>query len=423
MRMSESTDLPSRCLEALRRAGVPDGCGVVVGMSGGADSTALAELLHGSGYRIEAVHVDYGFRGEESETDARFVRDLALDRGWGFHLIGKPELPGGNRQAAARAVRYAAFERVREQTRCEAVAVAHHADDQLETVLLQIARGSGPDARHGMEPRIGWVVRPLLDIRATELRAWLQARGAGWREDGSNRDLRYRRNRLRQLVVPALGPAHRRAAAAVAAFSRHLAAALDADGARAADAPLVRIPDAALAPSAWSRARTARLLRAFGRRLAPAEWHALLRGGFRPGQRVGALTRERGGWSFRPDGWDLHVRAEPATEVRPGTVTLDADRLGTNYHIRPWQAGDRIRLAPPAGTQKLSDCCNRPSVPAAWKARCRVVVALDGSIAAVIFADPDKAGPEGRVAAAYLPGPDTRHLLRFVPCMSTSQTT
>lgn len=183
-----------------------------VGVSGGADSVALLRLVEDRpGLAIHVVHLDHETRGGASGEDARFVEALAASLALPFTAARRSQIEPGltrlpaNPSARFRAARLALFGHVvREHGLC-GVILAHHADDQAETVLHRLLRGAGAAGLAGMSPRatLGGllVLRPLLDLRRHELRAVLAARGQAWREDASNTSNDYLRNRLRRLLA------------------------------------------------------------------------------------------------------------------------------------------------------------------------------------------------------------------------------
>ena len=180
---------------------------LLVGLSGGADSVALLLLLKERGGRIEAAHVNHGLRGDASDGDEAFVR--ALCEAWNIPLrIYRATPPEHPSEEWAREARYGFLRQAMRETGAEALALAHHRDDQAETLLMHLVRGSGLKGMTGMAPdatRDGIrVVRPLLGVSGRELRALLTERGQGWREDASNRDQRYLRNFLRLEIMPKL---------------------------------------------------------------------------------------------------------------------------------------------------------------------------------------------------------------------------
>ena len=185
-----------------------------VGVSGGADSVALLSLLR-SAQRADlllvVVHLDHETRGGASAEDARFVKALAERDGLPCVVATRSEIEPSvsplpsNISAKYRAVRFQLFRRVVRERRLDGVILAHHADDQAETVLHRLLRGAGPAGLGGMSPRrtLGdlLVLRPLLAVRRDALRAYLKFTGEAWREDESNASLEYARNRARALLA------------------------------------------------------------------------------------------------------------------------------------------------------------------------------------------------------------------------------
>ncbi len=180
-------------------------------VSGGADSTALlvlmAELRQTHGFEAVVLHIDHGLRNDSAD-DARFVRELAKTYALPFHMTRAKivRAPGESLEMAARRVRLAFFEKMTRRLRLDAIATGHHADDVAETFILRMARGSGPEGLAGLK-RISHVgaltfIRPLLDLRDTDLRAFLRTRGIVWREDSTNTDLSIPRNNVRHRILP-----------------------------------------------------------------------------------------------------------------------------------------------------------------------------------------------------------------------------
>jgi tRNA(Ile)-lysidine synthase len=183
-----------------------------VGVSGGADSVALLSLLRRCpDLQLHVVHLDHQTRGEESTADARFVAELATKWNLPATLALRQQIepllpdPPSNLSARFRALRMKLFAQVVAERNLSGVILAHHADDQAETVLHRLLRGSGYEGLCGMSPaaRLGSlrVLRPLLGIRRAELRAWLTSTDQPWREDSSNFSDKYLRNRLRAFLL------------------------------------------------------------------------------------------------------------------------------------------------------------------------------------------------------------------------------
>ena len=206
---------------------------VLVGFSGGADSTALLDRLSGmSGYSVAAVHVNHGIRGEEAIRDREFCRGFCRDRGIPFFCLDA-DVPAMRRQGesletAARRVRYGYFAAVMGEQGYPLLAVAHNADDNLETVLFRLCRGTGLRGLCGIPPvrafGNGYLVRPLLGVSREEILRYLEERGLSYVTDSTNEETDAARNRLRLTVIPALRAATGDPVAGVTRMTRLLAA-------------------------------------------------------------------------------------------------------------------------------------------------------------------------------------------------------
>jgi tRNA(Ile)-lysidine synthase len=247
---------------------------LVVGLSGGADSVALtaavAALRRRRGFEVVAAHLDHGLR-PGSGDDAAFCHELCAAlavtlRAGSARVRERARQEKGGIEQAARRERYSFLRRVREDEGASAIAVAHTLDDQAETLLLRLLRGSGSSGLAAMRPRRGELLRPLLAVSRSEVLAYLAERGLAWREDPSNLELGYARNRVRHELLPYLeqrfNPRVREAlaraadlAADEAAFVRSAAErALAEAGARDGDALVLDRAVLARAPAAVARA-------------------------------------------------------------------------------------------------------------------------------------------------------------------------
>lgn len=192
---------------------------MAVAVSGGADSVALLRLLLALcselGIVLSVAHVNHKLRGAESDEDEHFVTNLArqYDLELFAHTAPVERFQGTGIEAAARKLRYEFFRELARTGRTTKVATGHTLDDQAETVLLRIFRGTGIRGLAGILPRLtlqhegqacGEVVRPLLGVRREEIRAHLRAIGQTWREDSSNQEPMFLRNKLRRTVLPTL---------------------------------------------------------------------------------------------------------------------------------------------------------------------------------------------------------------------------
>lgn len=199
-------------IEKLRRKMHPvTGGRCLLGLSGGADSVALLMMLmplvKENRIHLEAAHVNHGIRGQESDEDERFCTCLCESEGIPLHIF-HAELKGKTDEAAAREARFRFFRKLYAEMKADALILAHQADDQAETFLMHLLRGAGPDGLACMKAEDTvdgiHILRPMLFLRREEIRNALQEDGITWREDSSNKDLRFLRNRIREEVFPVL---------------------------------------------------------------------------------------------------------------------------------------------------------------------------------------------------------------------------
>lgn len=177
---------------------------VLVAVSGGLDSVVLLHLLQQLPLQLEVAHMNFRLRGEESEEDARFVENLSRKAGLPFHLraVDPGYFEGKSIQTEARRLRYAWFEEL--ASSAMKVALAHQAEDQAETLLLNLLRGTGLKGLGGMRAKRGMFVRPLLQTHRAEIKDYAMENGLQWREDSSNQSTKYLRNFLRLRAIPLL---------------------------------------------------------------------------------------------------------------------------------------------------------------------------------------------------------------------------
>ena len=317
---------------------------LVVAVSAGIDSMTLLALLAreraaGEDLAVVAVHFDHGTRGAAGAEDGRFVEAVAGR--WGARVVrGTGDAPARARErrrgpmTAARELRYAFLSEVAEREGAWAIATAHQRDDRVETVLLRIVRGASPDGLAGPRPVDAWhgtrIIRPLLAFPRSEIARWAEASGVPFREDPSNRDVRYPRSTVRAELLPLLRRLNPRVDAAIARLSElaatdaaFLAAATDElldsatesrderewtlTASRIADAPAALLGRAVVSAWAWSAPE--------GSRPPDADWVAgaitFLRGG-----RGGRIDAPGGGEIARRGPRVVVRRAEPLTAER-----------------------------------------------------------------------------------------------------------
>lgn len=411
------------------------GAQVVAGLSGGVDSVVLVHVLLRLGYDVRAAHVNYGLRGADSDGDEAFVRDWCSSLGVPlevarFDTRAEATMRQTSLQDAARALRYAFFDRVAAAAGCRYVAVGHHLDDQAETVLLNLFRGAGPEGLAGMpawRPLAGdtsrVLVRPLLGVRRRDVEAYARAEGLSWRTDASNESSAYRRGALRTAILPlveahfgeAVGENVARAAGLVRAYlDATLHPSLDAafDALAVADevggggldldgllrlAPVWRhrvILEALRRwlPAAPQRAALAETVAALlaaqpGRRLVlpgGTVWRERNRLVFAPAVHAGVagnlpVGRLGMGDSFSLPGGTLHLERLDArpSHLDPGTANVafvDASRLQLPLIVRPWRPGDRFQPLGMAQAKKVSDFLTDAKVPSSRRQAVYVLV-------------------------------------------------
>ena len=412
---------------------------MLVGVSGGVDSVALLHLLRRLGYRVEAAHVNYGLRAE-ADADEAHVR--ARCEAWDVPLQvarldakARAEQNRTSVQAAARDLRYGFFADVAAECGITNVAVAHHLDDQAETLLLNLFRGAGLEGLAGMAParRLSGtsgvrLVRPLLAVRRGAIEAYAREAGLAWREDASNASAAYRRSAVRQAILPAIEAhfgtsAPERIAHAAELVRAYLDESLRGElalhlegGAQATSEGGGRLDLAYLRrlPVVW---QDRLILEALARWLPKAPHEAGFAAEVRrlmdvqPGRRVeakgGAVWREREALRFVPkevEGADvractvnlgetvtlpqgsLSLTACPAPDTgsvpvparsdggTPNVAFADADRLLFPLTVRPWQPGDRLRPLGLGGSKKVSDLLTDAKVPAHRRREALVVL-------------------------------------------------
>ncbi|HEX4999684.1 MAG TPA: tRNA lysidine(34) synthetase TilS [Terriglobia bacterium] len=178
---------------------------VLVGVSGGADSVALACVLKELGHGIGIAHLNHRLRGADSDEDERFTAQLAERLGAPFFASAAEFSPdASNLEELGRNARRTFFESVRSDSGFDKIALGHNRDDRAETFLLHLTRGAGLEGLTSMRSRAGFVVRPLIEVGRAEITSYLDELRQPWRTDITNADLRFARNRMRHIVVPEL---------------------------------------------------------------------------------------------------------------------------------------------------------------------------------------------------------------------------
>ena len=384
-------------LEAARESGlVRPGEPLLVMVSGGGDSVALLDVAHRLGADVSALHVNYGLRDGASEDEA-FVERLCEQLGVPLAVERVQLGSGGNLQERARDARYA----LAEALTAGDYAAAHTASDQAETILYRLAVSPGSRALHGMSPRRGRLVRPLLAVTREEVREYLRARGLEWREDPSNADRRFARARVRHDVIEALrelSPGAERTIAETARQLREEAEVLDGVVTEAVKdlggGPAVLLAALLEYPPAVRRLVLRKIA---GRTLSSLDVDEILSlgergsksldlgGGLRAVSEYGTLRFTRSVDAATPDPVPLTVPGRARfgdweVEARLGGLgDVTVSDLAPELTVRAWRDGDRMRPAGLGGSKSLQDLFTDRKVPRALR-HTLPVVESDGSI-------------------------------------------
>lgn len=367
---------------------------VLVGLSGGADSVALLSVLVRLGYACVALHCDFHLRGEESERDAAFARTFAESLGVPFYQTDFDTVAYAREhhlsiEMAARALRYVWFEETRERLGAQAIAVAHHRDDSVETVVMNLIRGTGIRGLTGIRPRNGFVVRPLLCVSRTDIVAWLENQGIRYVTDSTNLSDAYTRNFIRLNVLPLLERINPSVREAIARSAEHLSVVASVyayEIARAREEVIVSegclsiealcrfpAPEAILYEllkeygfSRWVSAEVFDALRKESGKVFYSKTHRLLKDRAylwivpleREAEKTSFLLdpsreiyREPVGLTFR----ELPITPDFQIEKNRRFAYFDADKLRFPLTLRKWREGDWFVPFGMKGRQKLSD--------------------------------------------------------------------
>lgn len=359
----------------MRQSRMPSvGSRLLVAVSGGADSVFLLRCLVAWGYDCVVAHCNFHLRAEESDRDERFVRDLCsvlkvsllIEH---FDTRSYASTHGVSIEMAAREQRYEWFERMRQSSGAEAIAVAHHADDNIETVLLNMLRGTGLKGLCGMEPVRGRVIRPLLCVRRDEILRSMASHGWNFVTDSTNLQPDCKRNKVRLWLLPLMEKIEPQARALLLRTIENLrdnSAFFDTYSAYGFNRTQIRQMRAALSAN-----RTGALF-------TSADYTALVNRG-----EIQVQPRSRSRVSYR---LSVEERDRRASEVFSDTVLLaDADKIRLPLLLRPWQVGDVFCPYGMDGRRKkVSDLLADKKIPLTAKDEVMVVTDGEGRIVWVV---------------------------------------
>ncbi len=425
-----------------------------VAVSGGADSVFLLHALHEAGLAAAVLHVNHRLRGAESDADEAFVRDLALRLGLPVHVLEAP-VSTGNIEQEARSARYEFFTGhivCTGQTgagNCDAVATGHTLDDQAETVFYRFIRGAGTAGLSGILPvtRSG-IIRPLIELRRNDIRGWLTERNIAWREDGSNSNADFVRNRIRLQHLPeltaSLNPALPELLASTASWARAEEDYWSAELDRLEPLYLIRKPEIVLIGTKPFPGLAVAVQRRLLRRAIERIRGSLRAIDFRHVEAIRAMmaTREGSGRIQLPDldvyrsfdwlrlgpvGFDSRLERDfeaplaipGRTQLREREITieieligksdvynegeqgLDWDRHGGSLLLRNWRPGDQYQRSGRVVAEKIKTLFQEFRVPL-WERRRWPVIVQGGSILWT---------RRFGVASEFAAGPESRNIL------------
>jgi tRNA(Ile)-lysidine synthase len=351
---------------------------IFVACSGGLDSTVLLHVLSANEFKVSAIHVNYHLREEDSNLDEAFIRDFCKNRNISLEIrsvdLAEQLKLGGNLQQLAREVRYDWFEEITTEKENRFVFLAHHLDDQVETFFLNIARKSGIMGLACMPFERNKIVRPLLDFSKEELKQYAIDNQLSWREDVSNTSNKYRRNLLRNEVLPYLTTQLPELNASVI----NLVKVFQANQLRLENKirPLVtRISEInSIEQAKIEQLNEFELVELFRQLRQPAQFAKEFEQLFQSqkGKRLeliphvdnpfSAIVKEEVSFSFIPISEqliDLKFKME-IIESLPKVFTkneiyLDRDKIKGELKLRTWEIGDRIYSIGMKGSQLISD--------------------------------------------------------------------
>ena len=397
----------------------------LVALSGGADSVCLLLVLRQLGYDVEAVHCNFKLRGDESERDEQFVIALCKDHRIKLHLTHfdtrtYASLHKVSIEMAARQLRYSYFEQLRSDIDAQAICVAHHQDDAVETILMNLIRGTGLHGLTGIKPRNGHVVRPLLCISRQEIEQWLKAQGQAYIIDTTNLIPDVVRNKLRLQVLPLLHDITPSATTNILTTARRLAEAervydkavdeqleklINADSIDIRQLLMQPSPEALLFEWLTPFGFTPATIEAISQRLPEAQagrqWlsptHQLT---IHQGCLVLDTIRhqpsairipEPGTYLYNDEEARLRIELSKGCHILRDahTACLDAAKVSFPLTLRPVQTGDRFQPFGMKGTKLVSDYLTDRHVPLNEKRRQLVLTDAQGQILWLVGHRPD----------------------------------
>ncbi|WP_448778627.1 tRNA lysidine(34) synthetase TilS [Bacteroides congonensis] len=357
------------------------GSKILIALSGGADSVALLCILHAAGYPCEAAHCNFHLRGEESNRDEQFVRQLCKKYGIHLHTIDFDTTRYAAEkhisiEMAARELRYNWFEEIRNQCRADVVAVAHHQDDSVETILLNLIRGTGITGLLGIRPRNGVIVRPLLCINREEIMRYLQSIGQDYVTDSTNLEDEYTRNKIRLNLLPlmqTINPSVKNSlietgnylSDVATIYNRYIEEAktriATTEGIRICELVKEPAPEALLFeilhPLGFNSAQIKDIVHSLhgqsGKQFSSKEWRVIKDREFLLLEKIQSEDKEE--LPFQIIKEEKEYTSDFQIPREKGTACFDADKLDGTISYRKWRTGDTFIPFGMKGKKKVSD--------------------------------------------------------------------
>ena len=404
---------------------------LILALSGGIDSMVLADMLLQAKAEFVLAHCNFHLRGEESDGDEQFVRDYAERKGLTiyvkqFDTLNYAEEHKLSIEMAARELRYAWFEELRQQLQYDYIVVAHHADDQLETFFINVLRGAGIRGLKGMQPVNGHIIRPLFDVPRVEIQQYAEEHQLQWREDHTNAETLYLRNKIRHELLPVIDSISKEGRASILKSMSHLASenelyrelvreklsqmvaplrgANSCVGSDATDLASLRDAESFrfslnFPLSTLHFPLLFEWLRDYGFNSDQVHFiHEALNNGqpgtsfFSPTHRV-TIEREgvelteickKSDISVELSYQEIEKDSNFEIDKSPEVAQLDYDKLTFPLQLRKWQAGDRFHPLGLKGSKLLSDFFVDQKMTTRQKEECQVLTTADGQIVWVV---------------------------------------
>ena len=398
----------------------------LVATSGGADSVFLLLMLQQLGYRIEAVHCNFKLRGDESDRDESFVKNLCQSHDIPLHVIHfdthtYAAIHKVSIEVAARQLRYSYFEQLLQDVGAATICVAHHKDDSVETILMNLIRGTGLHGLTGIKPRNGHVVRPLLCVGRHDIEQWLIERNLPFVTDSTNLVPDIVRNQLRLDILPRLQAINHHAAENILATARRLEESAHVSDAALqsqlkalckdnsiAISELAHVPSPEsllylwLSPYGFTPATIESIACRFTHAQAGRQWFSpthqltihqgcLLLSAKRIPSQTALHIPEPGSYIYNEGKERLRLTLLPGSHIEgsPHTDCLDAAKVTFPLTLRAAKAGDRFHPFGMKGSKLVSDYLTDRHVPLPAKRQQHVLVNADGRILWLVGHRPD----------------------------------